>query len=112
MAADHTRGEMAPSAVFVQTDNAVVVYDRSADGRLHRAGDYRTGGRGGVLDGSVVDQLASQGSLTYDPTNRLLYAVNAGSDMITVFGVPGDRLARRQVLPSFGGSPASSCNAA
>ena len=105
-------GEHSSSgAVFVQTDdpagNAVVVYDRSADGRLHRAGDYGTGGRGGVLDGSVVDHLASQSSLTYDPTNRLLYAVNAGSDTITVFGVRGDRLVRRQVLPSFGDFPVS-----
>ena len=98
-------------AVFVQTDdptgNTVVVYDRSGDGSLHRAGDYRTGGLGGVLDGSVVDHLASQGSLTYDRANRLLYAVNAGSDTITVFGVDGDRLVRRQVLPSFGDFPVS-----
>jgi DNA-binding beta-propeller fold protein YncE len=60
-----------------------------------------------VLDGSVVDHLASQGSLTYDRANGLLYAVNAGSNTITVFGVHGDRLARRQVLPSFGDFPVS-----
>jgi DNA-binding beta-propeller fold protein YncE len=101
----------AAGAVFVQTDdpagNTVVAYDRGADGRLHRAADYRTGGRGGVLDGSVVDHLASQGSLTYDRANQVLYAVNAGSDTITVFGVHGDRLVRRQVLPSFGDFPVS-----
>jgi DNA-binding beta-propeller fold protein YncE len=98
-------------AVFVQTDdpagNTVVVYDRSADGSLHRAADYRTGGRGGVLDGSVVDHLASQGSLSYDRANGVLYAVNAGSNTITVFGVHGDRLVRRQVVPSFGDFPVS-----
>lgn len=60
-----------------------------------------------MLAGSVVDHLASQGSLTYDRANRLLYAVNAGSDTITVFGVDGDRLVRRQVLPSFGDFPVS-----
>ncbi len=98
-------------AVFVQTDdpsgNTVVVYDRHADGSLQRAVGYRTGGRGGVLDGSVVDHLASQGSLSYDRAHGRLYAVNAGSDTITVFAVHGDRLVRRQVLPSFGDFPVS-----
>jgi len=97
------------SAVFVQTDNpagnTVVAYDRNPDGSLRQAGSYRTGGLGGVLAGSVVDHLASQGSLQLD--DGLLYAVNAGSDTITVFGVDGDRLIRRQVLPSFGQFPAS-----
>ena len=97
------------SAVFVQTDdpagNTIVAYDRAPDGSLSQAGSYRTGGLGGVLDGSVVDHVASQGSLQLD--HGLLYAVNAGSDTITVFGVDGDRLVRRQVLPSFGHFPAS-----
>jgi hypothetical protein len=57
-------------AVFVQTDNVagntVVVYDRHGDGSLSRAGSYATGGRGGVLSGSVVDHTASQGSLFLD----------------------------------------------
>ena len=61
------------------------------DGSLKQAGSYRTGGLGGVLDGSVVDHLASQGSLQLDREHGLLYAVNAGSDTITVFGVDGDR---------------------
>lgn len=99
------------SAVFVQTDdpagNAVVVYDRSPDGTLSRAGKYHTGGLGGVLTGSVVDHLASQGSLMLDRKHRVLYAVNAGSDTVTVFGVHGDRLARRAVVPSGGTFPVS-----
>ncbi len=101
--------ERAP--VFVQTDdpagNTVVAYDRTGSGSLVRAGSYPTGGRGGVLDGSVVDHVASQGSLTYDSGSSLLYAVNAGSDTITTFAVHGDRLARRQVLPSGGSFPVS-----
>jgi len=96
-------------AVFVQTDdpagNTIVAYDRNPDGSLQQAGSYRTGGLGGVLDGSVVDHLASQGSLQLD--DGLLYAVNAGSDTITVFAVNGDKLVRRQVLPSFGDFPVS-----
>jgi 6-phosphogluconolactonase (cycloisomerase 2 family) len=60
-----------------------------------------------VLAGSVVDHVASQGSLTYDRRAGLLYAVNAGSDSITTFVVRGDRLVRRQVLPSGGTFPVS-----
>lgn len=96
-------------AVFVQTNsvagNAVVAYDRSADGTLHLAHTYATGGDGGVLAGSVVDHTASQGALAYD--NGLLYAVNAGSNTITTFRVTGDTLSDRQVLPSGGDFPVS-----
>jgi AraC-like DNA-binding protein len=101
----------AGHAVFVQTDNTagnrVVAYDRVADGTLAPAGSYTTGGRGGILAGSVVDHTASQGSLAYDPRPGLLYAVNAGSDTISVFAVRGDRLALRQVLGSGGTFPVS-----
>ena len=98
-------------AVFVQTDNTagnrVVAYDRAADGTLTPAGSYATGGRGGILAGSVVDHTASQGSLTADPRHGLLYAVNAGSDTISVFAVRGNRLALREVLSSGGAFPVS-----
>jgi 6-phosphogluconolactonase (cycloisomerase 2 family) len=108
-AATPHRPDRAP--VFVQTDNpagnTIVAYDRTASGGLVRAGSYPTGGRGGVLDGSVVDHVASQGSLTYDRGSGLLYAVNAGSDTITTFAVHGDRLVRRQVLSSGGSFPVS-----
>ncbi|MFY9667185.1 MAG: hypothetical protein WAK83_12945 [Trebonia sp.] len=97
--------------MFVQTDavtgNAITVYDRTAGGTLRAAGAYSTGGLGGVLGGSVVDHLASQGSLAYDGTRGLLYAVNAGSDTITVFSAGGDRLIRRQVISSGGAFPVS-----
>ncbi|WP_329562940.1 lactonase family protein [Kitasatospora sp. NBC_01266] len=99
----------AGSPVFVQSDaaggNTVVAYTHGWDGSLHQAGVYPTGGRGGMLQGSMVDHLASQGSLTYDARHQLLYAVNAGSDTVTVFAVHGDRLTRTQVLPSGGSFP-------
>lgn len=99
------------NAVFVQTDNLagnqIVVYDRSSTGALTQAGIYDTGGLGGKLEGSEVDHLASQGSLTLDPENGLLYAVNAGSNTISVFAVLGDKLALRQVLGSGGSFPVS-----
>ncbi|MFI1095290.1 lactonase family protein [Streptomyces sp. NPDC020917] len=101
----------AGAPVFVQTDNTtantVVAYHRSADGTLSQRGVYPTGGRGGMLDGSVVDHLASQGSLAYDTRHRLLYAVNAGSDSLTVFAVHGDALERLQEIPSDGRFPVS-----
>lgn len=98
-------------AVFVQTDNtagnAVVAYHRAANGTLTLAGTYQTGGRGGILNGSMVDHLASQGSLTYDDEHGLLFAVNAGSDTVSVFRVFGDRLELRQVVWSGGAFPVS-----
>jgi len=98
-------------AVFVQTDspagNQVVAYERSAAGTLTQTGIYPTGGLGGVLAGSVVDHLASQGSLVLDRTDRTLIAVNAGSNTISVFGVRGDRLWLRQVVSSGGIFPVS-----
>jgi 6-phosphogluconolactonase (cycloisomerase 2 family) len=101
----------ADGAVFVQTNdpagNAVSVLARHADGTLTQAGTYPTGGRGGALGGAAVDHLASQGSLTYDRARHLLYAVNAGSDTVTVFAVSGDRLVRLQQISSGGAFPVS-----
>ncbi len=109
--AGHYTSPGAHDAVFVQTDNlngnAVVAYHRAWNGTLTLAGTYATGGLGGQLTGSVVDHLASQGSLTYDPDHGLLYAVNAGSDTVSVFAVSGDRLVLRQVTGSGGSFPVS-----
>jgi 6-phosphogluconolactonase (cycloisomerase 2 family) len=95
----------------VQTDNTagnqVVAYHRAAGGTLTLAGTYDTGGLGGQLTGSVTDHLASQGSLTYDSTHALLYAVNAGSNTITVFAASGDKLQRHQIISSGGPFPVS-----
>jgi hypothetical protein len=97
--------------VFVQTDNPagnqIVAYDQAANGSLTQAGTYDTGGLGGVLEGSVVDHLASQGSLANDRDNGLLYAVNAGSNSVSVFSVFGDRLTLHQVISSGGAFPVS-----
>ncbi|MFJ2891477.1 lactonase family protein [Streptomyces sp. NPDC087305] len=105
--AHHDRG----SAVFVQSDNTgantVVAYERAADGTLARKGVYSTGGKGGMLAGTVADHLASQGSLAYDRHGGLLYAVNAGSDTVTVFAVRGTQLRRVQEISSGGSFPVS-----
>ena len=108
----HARADGGASpAVFVQTDNTagnqVVAYTRAGDGTLTLAGTYPTGGLGGQLTGSVVDHLASQGSLQYDAAQHLLIAVNAGSNSLTVFGVQGTRLRQRQIIGSGGEFPVS-----
>ncbi|HEV2372935.1 MAG TPA: beta-propeller fold lactonase family protein [Streptosporangiaceae bacterium] len=110
-AATSTGDNGARWALFVQTDNSagnqVVAYHRAGNGTLTLAGTYDTGGLGGQLTGSVVDHLASQGGLTYDPRHGLLYAVNAGSNTVTVFAASGDRLYRKQVVSSGGDFPVS-----
>jgi len=104
-------GPRQDHTVFVQTDNTagnqIVAYDRTPDGTLRMAGTYSTGGIGGVLNGSAVDHLASQGSLAYDQSRSLLYAVNAGSDTVSVFFVHGDHLSLLQVISSGGAFPVS-----
>ena len=99
-------------AVFVQTDNtagnAVAAYHRAADGTLTLAGTYPTGGLGGILNGSVVDHTGVAGVARRMTTSqRLLFAVNAGSDTVSVFRVSGDRLELRQVIWSGGAFPVS-----
>jgi 6-phosphogluconolactonase (cycloisomerase 2 family) len=98
--------------VFVQTNeldgNRIVVFERERDGSLEREATYPTGGRGGAAaPGTVSDLLASQGSLVYDAKNSLLFAVNAGSDSLSVFRVSGGRLRLTDVVPSGGDFPAS-----
>lgn len=105
------RDNAGAGVVFVQNDaldgNDVIAYDRHADGSLRQAGSYATGGKGGRLEGAVVDFTASQGALAADRPHRELYAVNAGSDTISVFAVNGDRLRLRQVIASRGSFPVS-----
>ena len=99
------------AAVFVQSDNltanTVVAYDRAPGGALTQEGVYNTGGAGGQLAGSVVDHLASQNSLVYDQGSDLLFAVNAGSNTVSVFVVRGTQLYLTQVISSGGTFPVS-----
>jgi hypothetical protein len=108
----HRSGVFGPRGdVFVQTDsttgNRIDVLAHGSGGTLYSAGSYSTGGNGGVESGSVVDHLASQNSLVYSAQSDELYAVNAGSNTISVFWVFGDHLFLLQVLPSGGQFPSS-----
>ena len=68
---------------------------------------YATGGNGGVAEGAPSDPLASQGSLVTADHGRILLAVNAGSDTVSLFRISGDHLKLRQVISSGGSFPAS-----
>jgi 6-phosphogluconolactonase (cycloisomerase 2 family) len=97
--------------VFVQTDspagNEIVSYQRSVTGSLQQPQTFTTGGDGAVAAGSAVDPLASQSSLTLADGGRVLLAVNAGSDSVSVFRVFGADLVLSQVVPSGGEFPSS-----
>jgi 6-phosphogluconolactonase (cycloisomerase 2 family) len=99
----------APPAVFVQTDNPagnqVIAFAQQPGGQLSQEQVVSTGGLGGAEAGAT--NLASQGSLTYDPGHHLLFAVNAGSDTISVLSVEGRRVRLDQVLSSGGEFPNS-----
>jgi len=58
---------------------------------------------GALVEGAVVDPLASQASLAYDRDHQLLIGVNAGSNTVYAFEVEGDHLSSRTVI-SFGGT--------
>jgi len=100
-------------AVYVASNeysgNAILVFDRYADGSLAPVGTgVPTGGRGsgpGLL--LPDDPIGSQGSLIVDQQNRLLFAVNAGSDDVSVFAIDPEGLTLVDRQPSGGGFPVS-----
>jgi 6-phosphogluconolactonase len=95
----------APGAVYVLGNqvagNAVLVYDRAADGTLTAAGAYPTGGAG------TGGGLGSQNAVVVDQTAEHVYAVNAGSDSISSFAVTETGLRLLSTVPSGGALPIS-----
>jgi 6-phosphogluconolactonase len=93
-------------AVFAMTNSAskneIISYRRDADGSLHEAGSFATGGRG---SGGVTDPLGSQGSLTLTQDHQFLLAVNAGSGNISLFAVFGPNLFLLQTVACAGSEP-------
>ncbi|HEY4661337.1 MAG TPA: beta-propeller fold lactonase family protein [Terriglobales bacterium] len=100
-------------AVYVltnQVQNAVAVFNRTTDGHLTAAGQFPTGGAGdpvAIPPDPPVDPLASQGALVFGPGNQFLFAVNAGSNEISVFSVGRARLDLVDVVNSGGVRPIS-----
>ena len=99
-------GQHQAGAVFVMsnsaTKNEVTSLARAADGSLHEARTFATGGRG---TGGLTDPLESQGSLTLSSDHSLLFAVNGGSGEISVFRVHGSHLALVDKELSGGAEP-------
>jgi len=85
-----SRAAAHEGAAFAMTnesdDNRIVRYSRAANGSLHRVGSISTRGRG------IGTDLDTQSGLELSRNHRYLYAVNAGSDDVTVFSVRGTRL--------------------
>ncbi len=97
--------EAGPGAVYVMTNavsgNAVLVFERGANGALAAAGSYATGGLG------TGGSLGSQGSLVLSADGRWLFAVNAGSSSISAFAVQAHGLQLASTVASGGLMPTS-----
>jgi len=102
---------MSEDLLFVQTNNPagnqVLICGVAADGAIEVVETVDTDGDGGAHDGLTFDPLDSQGSLVYDRRHRLLFAVNADSNTISVLGGSRPHPHLRQVVPSGGVFPVS-----
>ena len=81
------------------TDNKVIMYKRSADGSLSYAGAFSTGGTG------TGSGLGSQGALELD--GNFIFAVNAGSNEVSVLSVSSSGLSLVDKENSGGSEPIS-----
>jgi 6-phosphogluconolactonase (cycloisomerase 2 family) len=98
--------------VYVETNseagNAIIAFNREANGLLSHARIFSTGGRGGAGNPQFPLALAdSQGPIALTPDNKLLFASNIGSGTITSFRVLGDRLIRVAVVGAGGPFPSA-----
>jgi 6-phosphogluconolactonase len=95
----------AAGAVYTLTNsssgNVVLVFSRSVNGQISSGGMFATGGTG------TGKGLGNQGALAIDAANRFLFAVNAGSDSISVFRIEENGLRLVDVAPSGGKQPIS-----
>src|SRR5581483_7756917 len=100
-------------AVYVltnQTNNSVAVFRRNAKGMLTSAGEFPTGGAGDPTPqppDPATDPLASQGALLIGRGNQFLFAVNAGSNQISVLKISKNSLDVVDVVNSGGIRPIS-----
>ncbi|MGH3818334.1 MAG: lactonase family protein, partial [Pseudonocardiaceae bacterium] len=92
------------------TGNSVTVFDRAADGGLTRIGTFPTGGLGAgnsITNQAAADPLNSQGALALSADQRFLFAVDAGSNEISVLAIQGTTLVPVDRVPSGGTRPTS-----
>lgn len=116
-AAESTPNDLTKGAVFVATNDAksneIVAFARGSDGSLVRVGRYPTGGTGsGTPEDSSGGLILASPQGEHSPVRTvaggdLLFAVNAGSNTVTVFRVLPDRLETVQQVSSGGEKPVS-----
>jgi 6-phosphogluconolactonase (cycloisomerase 2 family) len=99
-------GAMAdPGALYTQTNdpagNVVQAFDRDARGELTPAGTFSTGGIGLAALGN------RQGAVELSDDESTVYAVNGGSNSVSVFDAGRSGLALEDVAPSGGVAPNS-----
>ena len=86
------------------------VFSRDAFGMLTPAGEFTTGGAGDPIPQGAdpaTDPLASQGALILDQGQQFLFAVNAGSNQISVLNISQSGLDLVDVVDSGGIRPIS-----
>ncbi len=110
---NHSNRHLRAGAVYVltnQTTNQVAAFRRNANGSLTPVGMFPTGGAGDPVPQGMdpaTDPLASQGALIMSPGNRFLFAVNAGSNQISVLKIRNNDLERVALVNSGGIRPIS-----
>jgi len=109
--ASTTAINLKSGAVYVltnQVNNAIAAFDRAPDGTLTAAGTFSTGGAGNPVaqpGDPPTDPLASQGSLIL--SDNFLFAVNAGSNEISVLSIGQNALTLVDKVSSGGVRPIS-----
>src|SRR6266571_2253616 len=81
--------------------NAVAIFQRAADGTLTAVGTVATGGTG------TGSGLGSQGALALSDDGRWLFAVNAGSNDVSILRVSPEGLSLTSRVSSGGAQPIS-----
>ncbi len=101
-----------PGAVYIMSNNEngnqVLIYNRAGDGTLSYSGQVATGGLGSGVGSTVPpDPLGSQNSLLLSANGQWLFAVNAGSNEVSVFRVTASGLILTDKVASGGDYPVS-----
>ena len=105
IAASLAASPIAPGAVYTMTNgaagNAVLAFPRTADGELSGPRSFSTGGVG------TGGGLGNQSGLALSQGNRWLFAVNAGSNDVSVFRTSSQGLTLTDRASSGGVRPIS-----
>jgi 6-phosphogluconolactonase len=110
--AQNTPDSSPSGAVYILSNsssgNQVLAFQRAADGSLTPNGTFDTGGLGSGVGITVPpDPLGSQNSIIVSPDGKWVFAVNAGSDEISVLKVTRNGLRLTDKVNSSGSYPVS-----